>query len=1019
MLKRLQSFFSHKVVRNIGRYTWLTFKWTFITILVCGFLAAGAIFGYTSALVKDDPVRSKEEILAKMEENAMTGFVYFNDDMELGQLRSDEDRRMATYDEIPKLVMEALVAVEDSNFYEHMGFDVKGVFRAVKQKVFNEPIQTGGSTITQQLARRVFLSMDRELSRKVKEILLSVRIERIMTKEQIITAYLNKVPFGTGANGYNVHGIKAAAKGIFGIDNLNELNLAQSAYLAGLPQLPSSYSAFKGNGEFDEPGFNRAVERQHWVLKRMLETEKITEEEYQEALSFNLRDSLSEPQEKAYTTYPNLMIEVEKRATEALLSVKYPEVLEKKEENKEAYQEAYKETQQELFRGGYKVYTTIDKTLYDAMQAIANEPSHFLPDHPEAGVEQIGAIMINNEDGAILGMIEGRSGSFNHATQAYRQPGSTMKPIAAYLPALEKGAIQPGGVIDDSPVVLKNGNSGWHIPENWNHRFQGLITAREALNQSYNIPAIKLFLNEVGIEEAWNFARQLGITSITEEDNYSQTGVIGGMYKGVSVEEMTNAYTAIPNKGAFNDAYMIRKIESADGKIIYEHKHEPTQVFSEQTAYLMTDMLRTVITSGTGKNIKTYLKNYGKFPISGKTGSTNEDGDAWFVGYSPDITVGVWAGYSEPKYKLSSKNGSTMHAMKVWSLVMDAAYEKKPELFKTDKFERPDDIVEMTVSNLSGKLPSDLTRSTGHLVTDLFNRKYVPTEVDDVLVKMKYITYNGVNYLPNPATPDDMLKEQVVIKRPESIASILNRIKEVSSSLPANKRKSLSAYIPKDAGMDAPTESDPRAGDGKAPEPPTNLVFTRSGDTNTLSFAPSASSDVVGYRIYRTDGVKSFERMNGKVVIAGEENVFSGLPYSFGSGYYVTAVDVEGKESAPSRIVFNDSINPDLILPGGDSGQNNSEVKGNSNGGEELGPPSGVKAKMNGKALQITWKGNKASQYNVYYSEKEDGPFQKIGSTKGDTEFNYYASELEGYYRVTASNGSKESSPSAAVHFES
>ncbi|GIP32908.1 transglycosylase domain-containing protein [Paenibacillus sp. J2TS4] len=961
--------------------------------------------------------------MAKMEENAMTGFVYFLDDTELGQLRSDEDRRMATYDEIPKLVKEALIAVEDSNFYDHIGFDFKGVFRAVKQKVLNEDIQTGGSTITQQLSRRVFLNTDREISRKLKEILLSVRIERVMSKDQIITAYLNKVPFGTGANGYNVHGIKAAAKGIFGIENLNELNLAQSAYLAGLPQLPSSFSAFKGNGTFDEAGFNRAVERQHWVLKRMVETEKITNEQYEEALSFNLKESLSEPQVKAYTTYPNLMIEVEKRATEVLLSVRHPEIAENKEENKEAYQEAFKETQQELFRGGYKVYTTIDQTLYDAMQAIANDPSNFLPDHPEAGVEQVGAIMIDNRDGAILGMIEGRGTSYNHATQAYRQPGSAMKPIAAFLPALEKGAIQPGGVIDDSPIVLKDGTSGWHIPENWNRQFQGLITAREALNQSYNIPAIKLFLNEVGIQEAWDFARQLGINSITEEDNHAQTGVIGGLYKGVSVEELTNAYTAIANKGAFNDAYMIRRIESADGKMVYEHETKPTQVFSEETAYLMTDMLRTVITSGTGTNIKKYLKNYGKFPISGKTGTTNEDADAWFVGYSPDITVGVWAGYSEPKYKLSSKNGSTMHPLQVWSHIMDVAYEKKPELFQTEKFEQPKDIVKMTVSNLSGKLPTELTTSSGHLVTDIFNRKYVPTEVDDVLVRSKYITYNGVNYLPHSSTPDDMVREEIVIKRPESVASILKRIQEVSSSLPANKRRSLSAYVPKDAYKDAPTETDPRQDDGKAPEPPSHLVFTRNGDTNSLSFNPSGNNDVVGYRLYRTDGVKSFERMNGKVILAGEETLFTGLPYSFGSGYYITAVDVAGRESAPSRVVFNDSINPDLILPG-EGRQEKAQGEEGSSEGAALSPPSGVKASMKGKALQITWNHSKekASQYNIYYSEKESGPFQKIGSIKGDTEFNFYASESDdynGYYRVTASNGDKESKPTAPVHFES
>lgn len=991
-------------------------------IIVAGFAVAGTVFGFTTSLVKDEPVRSKEDIVSKIEENAITGFVYFNDDTPIGQLRSDEDRRLVAFDEIPQSVLDAVLAVEDSNFYNHIGVDVNGLFRAVKERVLNEDRQTGGSTLTQQLAKIVFLSPEKELDRKAKEIFLSVRMERMLTKEQILAAYLNKVPFGTGANGYNVFGIKAAAKGIFGIDNLNELNIAQSAYLAGLPQLPSSYSAFKSNGEFDPDGFERADDRKERVLKRMLDVEKITQAEYESALAFNIRDSMAEPEVKAYTTYPNLMIEVEKRATEVLLSLNEPEIYANKETNPEAYSEAYKEAQQELARGGYKVYTTIDKTVYDAMQDIANDDSHFLPDDPEAGIEQVGAIMLDNKTGAILGMIEGRRSSFNHATQAYRQPGSAMKPIAAFLPALEKGAIQPAGVIDDTPIVLKHGTSGFHIPENWNRKFHGLITAREALNQSYNIPAIKLFLNEVGIEEAWDFAKQLGIHSFTEEDYHAQTGVIGGLTKGVSVEDLSNAYTAIANNGKFNESHLISKIETTDGKLVFENEVLSKQVFSEQTAYLMTDMMRTVITSGTGADIKSMFKNYGNLPVVGKTGSTQEDADAWFVGYSPDITVGVWVGYSDQKYKLSSRNGSTKHAMKVWSLVMDSALEKRPELFATAEFERPDDIVQMTVSNLSGKLPNQLVTDSGRLVTDLFNRKYVPTEVDDVLVNMKYVTYNGVNYLPNEATPADMLWEKTVINRPESIGSILQRIQEVMGSIPQNRRRALSAYVPQDASMDAPTVADPRADDGKAPDPPSDLVFTRSGDSNTLSFSPSPSGDVVGYRLYRSDGLNSFKRMDGKVIRSGEENVFGGLPYSFGSGYYVTAVDVVGNESQPSRIVFNDSINPDLILPngGGNGNSNNNGSNGNSSNGNSSGQltaPTGLNAAMKGKALRITWNSDGAEEYQLYYSTSNDGPYQRIGSTK-EQEFVYYGSELEGYYRVTASDGKKESSPSSAVHFQ-
>ncbi|WP_249716384.1 penicillin-binding protein 1A [Paenibacillus sp. J31TS4] len=999
---------------------WLTFKWLLFLVLIGGFLAGGAAIGYVSALVKDDPIRSKEEILSKIEENAVTGFAYFNDDTEIGQLRTEEDRRLVTLDEIPQTIVDAVLATEDEDFYDHIGVDVKSVFRAAKEKILNEDVQTGASTITQQLARRVFLNLDREMSRKVKEMLLALRIERTLSKDQILTAYLNKIPYGSGSSGYNVYGIKAAAMGIFGKEDLSQLNLAQSAYLAGLPQLPSLYSAFNSKGERDEEGLERAIKRQQLVLSRMLTVGKITEQQYQEALSFDIKGSLAEPQQKAYNTYPYLMIEVEKQATDVLLSVKQPDVYKNKDTDPKAYKNGVKDMQSELLRGGYKIYTTIDQPLYDAMQEIAKNDKNFFASKDPEKLEQVGAVMMDNKTGAILGMIEGRKTEYNHAMQATRQPGSTMKPIAAYLPALEKGLIQPAGILDDSPIILKDGSKGFHIPENWNTRFQGLVTAREALNQSLNIPAIKLFVNSVGTKDAWNFARQLGISTITKEDEGALTGVIGGMSKGVSVMEMTNAYTSIPSGGVFNKGYMIRKIEDPQGKVIYEHKLDPKQVYSEQTAYLMTDMLRTVITSGTGADIKSFFKNYGKIPVVGKTGSTQDDMDAWFMGYSPDITVGVWIGYDNPKYLLSKDNGTTRHAMKIWSLVMDDALKLRPELFPTKQFTKPNDIVEMTVSNVSGKLPSELTTSAGRTVTDLFNRKYVPTEVDDAMVRMKYVAYNGVNYIAQSDTPGDMVREKVVIKRPEPISDVIEKIKELMAKLPDKQQKPISRFIPKDADMEAPTQVDPRKDDGQSPQPPGNLVLTRSGETNGLSFSPSASSDVVGYRLYRTDGLTSFQRVNGKVILAGEDNVFPSLPYSYGSGYYVTAVDVAGHESSPSRIVFNDSVNPGLILNPGQTGAGNGLNGSGGDGAADRAPaaPKGLTGKLKNNSLRLDWSPGddkeKPKQYIISYSEKEAGPFKKIGSTNGDTNFTVYSAQLEGYYHVTAVSGGKESAPSSA-----
>lgn len=734
-------------------------KWMFILGIIGILFVGGAAAGYVTSMVKDEPVRSEEMIQQQVGQNAITGFAYFRDGAPIGQLRTEEDRRLIQYNDIPQIIIDAVLAIEDNNFNEHNGVDFKGTLRAVKQKLLNESVQTGGSTLTQQLARRVFLNLDRTEDRKAKEILLSLRLERFLTKQEILTAYLNKVPFGNGSNGYNVFGIKAASKGIFGLDDLDKLNIAQAAYLAGLPQLPSAYSAFNGIGEFNEKAFKRAIDRQQLVLRRMLEENKITTSQYDEALKFDIKSSLAPHTKKAYATYPYLMMETERKAAEILLSLN-----EEKNGTTDTASSSdnvvlLEEARQQLMTGGYRVYTTIDKKVYSAMHSISEDSSNFTKDSKTKGIEQTAGIMIDNKTGAILGMIEGRDFNIeqmNYATQMVRQPGSTMKPISAYLPALDAGLIQPAGILDDAPIILKDGGKGFHIPKNANNRYQGLVTARYALNKSLNLPALKLFNEKVGIEDAWAFTKKLGITTLTEDDYRAQTGVIGGLRYGTSVEELTNAYSAIGNQGAFNDAYMIEKIVDSEGKIVYQHKVNPEQVFSEQTAYLMTDMLRTVITEGTASTVRRDYKHFKDIPIVGKTGSTQNYGDVWFMGYTPDVTLGMWVGYKE---QINTLSGDTQkrQAQTLWAKVMNAVIDKQPDLFVTDKFTQPEGIIKKTVSAYSGKLPTALTDK---FTTDLFNAKYVPKESDDGISKAKYITYNGVNYIPLEGTPEDFLKEK-------------------------------------------------------------------------------------------------------------------------------------------------------------------------------------------------------------------------------------------------------------------
>ncbi len=905
MNSRISSFVKNKRTIQV-------IKWFSLFILMVLFLGFGMVYGYVSSLVEGEPIRSNKEIREAITDNPITGHVYFNNQTEIGRLTSGEDRMLTEIEEIPEQVIDAVIATEDNNFYVHHGMDVKGTLRAIKQQIWNEETQTGGSTITQQLSRQVFLNLDQTFERKAAEIALALRMERTVSKDDILLAYLTHIYFGKGSGGNNLYGVKSAAKGIFDIDDLHQLHIAQAAYLIGLPQQPNAFSAFDNNGEINTEALNKAIDRQRFVLLRMLEEKKITKDQYEESLKYDIKAALSQSKPIANNAYPFLMMDVERRAIEIIVKLDHPNVV-KGDGN---YNTLWDEARVKLNRMGYRIHTTIDPLIYKEMNVIAQNKENFSGEDPEKGLEQVGAIMIDNQSGAIISMIEGRDfqvEQLNHATQMVRQPGSAMKPIAAYLPALEAGIIQPASIIDDVPIVLES-TGGAHIPENWDGKFHGLITAREALAKSYNIPALKLFNDQVGIEDAWTFAKKLGITTITEQDKLAKTGVIGGLAYGVSVEELTNAYATVANQGFYNQTYLIARIEDAAGKLIYEHKPKPTAVFSEQTAYLMTDMMKTVVKSGTAADLKKYYEHYDQAPFVGKTGSTQNNADAWFVGYTPDVTVGVWAGYDQPIHKLSSSGCSktagcgTLRAKKIWAHIMDAAMSKQQDLFSTKEFAEPDHIVTETVSIYSGHLPTQELIDRKDVVKDIFNKAYVPTVIDDIAGMTNYVMYKGSSYLANPKTPEDMLSRKFMVRREKSISEIIQEVKEGLERAPAGDRKAISHYYPADTKLDGPTENDPRTDDGSSPSKPRALQLNKDNDTITISFPLNQEDDVIGYRLYGSNDGENFALIQGKPVSSQDEAQFS-LASSQDGNYYmfvITAVDVVGNESEISEIKFND-----------------------------------------------------------------------------------------------------------------
>ena len=1036
-------------------------KYTLILMVLGFFLIAGASLGLLAALVKDDPVRSIEEIQDTVFKNNLTGFAYFSNKNEsnnyelIGMLRADEDRRPVQFNEIPKYVYNAVLAIEDRDFENHFGINIKGLSRAILQQALRSDVQTGGSTITQQLAKISFFSFEKTFERKAKEMFLALRIDRNLSKNAIFTAYINKINFGKAANLNNVYGIQAAAKGYFNKD-AQDLNLAEAAYLAGIPQRPYAYSAFDSNG-FVEEKFNLAKDRQELVLARMLEEEFITNEEYQEALAFDIKAAFDTSQKRAYNKYPYLMLEIENRAAEKLL-----ESMTDISTDSSDYAEALEAAKQELLTGGYRVITTIDKSIYEAMNEVAANSTHFREPidynfkYPNGetievkdALEEVGATLIDNETGAILGFVGGRdfyTSQVNHSNfrgGTKRQSGSSIKPVLEYGPAVEMGAIQPAIPIDDIPL-----GDQWE-PENWNHKYNGLLTARKALNMSYNIPAVKVF-KMVGQESAYEYFTKLGYN--VDKTFFMQAGntpAIGSIE--TSPEEMTRAFTTFANGGTYIGAHMIERIVDNDGDVVYEYQPEAKIVFSEQTSFIITDMLRTVITNGTGGTVLGYIKDR---DIAGKTGTTNDSKDLWFVGYTPKVSLGVWVGYELP-YPI--KDGAL--ASRIWGEMMKEVLETKPEISpKEAKFEVPGGLVKMEVSSTSGKLPSELTKEAGYLVTDWFNKKYIPTEIDESLERARVVFYNGEIFLAKAETPEDMVENGIFFKRePYELPYETDRNGQIKKDAEGNPIKKAR---PVDYDKELPVKEDPRVSDGLMPVPPTNFIFKPMGYKNIISFDKTLHDNIVGYRVYRASTSSfGFERA-GKVLqkdlkperLYFEDPVNSSIPYV----YYITAVDVVGLESSPSELIGNVEIAPfdptqldpndedpaaDPQNDGNDNNDGNTNGdSGNSDNGSDSDSDSGANGDQNsgdttvslptkpanltgsasGLQVTLTWDLNpedeKVEKYNVYYSRKSDGEFNLLGSSD-ENRFSYTLAIIgDAYYYISAVNEEGESEPSKIIH---
>ncbi len=585
---------------------------------------------------------------------------------------SEEKREYVPIEKIPPTLQLATIAIEDTRFFQHNGVDLRGILRALYSNLVSGRITQGGSTITQQLARNLYLTQKRTLSRKMQEIAIALRLERRFTKEEILEMYLNRVYYGSGA-----YGVGMAAKAYFG-KPVEKLNLSECALLAGIPRRPSYYSPYV-NPE-------AAIRIRNIVLDRMSSLGFITREEAEEAKKMPLKLAYSRPPHIARFKAPYFVFWVIDQ-----LADKYGNDL--------------------VYKGGLKIYTTLDMRL----QRIAEEAvKRGLERAKGLNAHQAALVAIDYRTGNVVAMVGGKDFSesqFNRATQAVLQPGSAFK-IFVYTTALDNG-FDPNDTVVDSPISYPGGKKPWR-PQNFDRKFRGRVTLRYAFEQSINVPAVKI-AEKVGIKKVIEYARRMGIT--TPLAPYLPTAIGAS---GVRVIDMASAVGVIANNGLRCKPNGILEVRTADGTLLERRKPLAEFVISEETARKMQEMMRGVVVRGTGRRAIVVPG------AAGKTGTSNDFRAAWFVGYAKDLACAVWVGNDDCS-PMRRVVGGYIPCM-IWADFMKKAVEIWKYEERTTESEESN-IVKVHICDETGLVATPYCPST-HV--EEFRRGFEPHEKCDV-----------------------------------------------------------------------------------------------------------------------------------------------------------------------------------------------------------------------------------------------------------------------------------------------
>lgn len=588
-----------------------------------------------------------------------TSIVYDANGNEIKKLKGTKDVHYLEYDDIPDAAKLAIISVEDKNFTSHRGIDIEGIARAVLSLIRNKgEITMGGSTITQQLARNIFLNFETTYSRKIQEMFIAVALEQKYSKEQILEFYLNNVYF---SNGY--YGIESAAEAYFNKD-ANDLSISQIAFLCAIPNSPSRFDPY------DHP--EATMERRDKILKNMYEEGYISKAQYDRSIAEEIK--VLPKKETESNDYAETYII--KCATESLMKANGFEfkttfrTTSEEEKYDEEYEEMYSNCKQSLYTGGYRIYTSIDMDLQKQLQESVSSKLSMFTEKTDDGIYKVqgAAVTIDNETGRVAAIVGGREEDqegygLNRAYQSFRQPGSAIKPLLVYAPALEKG-YTPYSTVDDSRMT------GEDAVSNAGYSYSGSISLRRAVQKSSNVATYRLY-QELGPENCLEYLENMNFKGLDPKDYKYDTTCLGGFTNGTTVVEMAAGYATLANDGKYRTPTCIVKITDSDKNVIVPDEQKSHDIYSTNAARMMTDVLESCVTASyaTASGCKLDVD----MPAACKTGTTSNYVDGWLCGYTPYYTTAVWVGM-DVYQSVDNLKGNTYPAY-IWKNFMDKAHQ--------------------------------------------------------------------------------------------------------------------------------------------------------------------------------------------------------------------------------------------------------------------------------------------------------------------------------------------------------